>query len=180
VLIGSRPKEFQRTITERGVYYICFDLPESPSTINNTLVLSCYILTFCFIYLVKETIRAFFHVDAKSRAAQAMEQAQKLGKSDLSALEIQLKSAEDLLNEISKEIDFSRRQEMILVEANGKPDTSQTQSLDLSLTPCFTLFIEAMTTRIHRFGYLSIGILAFSSLWQLIYLRRFFISKKLL
>lgn len=69
---------------------------------------------------MKETIRAFFHVDAKSRAVLAMEQAQKRGKSDLSALEIQLKSAEDLLNEISKEIDFSRRQEMLLVEANGK------------------------------------------------------------
>jgi len=66
-----------------------------------------------------EAVRAFIHVDSKSRAVQAMESARKIGKSDLSSLDIELKKAEDLLLEISKEIDFSRRQEILLRETAG-------------------------------------------------------------
>lgn len=64
-------------------------------------------------------VRAFIHVDSKSRAVQAMESANKLGQAELSSLDMQLKIAEDLLLEISKEIDFSRRQEILLREAGG-------------------------------------------------------------
>lgn len=136
ILIGNRPKEFHIDIETRGVHEMCFELEG-----GNT------------------PIRAFFHVDFKSKSAEAIEIAKKnaLGKHDIPQLELQLISAESLLTEISKEIDFARRQENILKEAG-----------------------DAMTSRIQRFGTLSICILLLTSLWQLIYLRRFFSSKKLL
>ena len=67
-------------------------------------------------------VRVFFHVDFKSRSAQAIENAKKaaaVGKGDIPILELQLKAAEDLVTEISKEIDFARRQENLLREAGG-------------------------------------------------------------
>ena len=99
ILIGNRPKEFQQNIKSRGVYEMCFELEG-----GNT------------------PVRVFFHVDFKSRSAQAIENAKKaaaVGKNDIPVLELQLKEAEDLVTEISKEIDFARRQENLLREAGG-------------------------------------------------------------
>ena len=54
-------------------------------------------------------------------------------------------------------IDFARRQESLLREAG-----------------------ERTSTRIQWFSILSIAVLLVTSIWQIIYLRRFFTSKKLL
>jgi len=98
-----------------------------------------------------------FHVEFKSRSAQAIESARKVGKEQLPSLQLQLKSAEDSLMEVSREIDFARRQEALLREAG-----------------------ERTASRIQWFGILSISILLITSLWQLVYLRHFFSSKKLI
>lgn len=134
IIIGARPTEYPRTIDVRGVYEMCFEHQDGDTT-----------------------VRVDFHVDFKSKAAQAIELARKIDKNSLPSLELQLKLAEDLLTDVTKELDFARRQENILREAQ-----------------------DATDVRIHRFGILSISILVFTSLWQLIYLRRYFTSKKLL
>lgn len=101
-----------------------------------------------------ETVRLMFHIDFKSHE---MESTLKVGKDDIPSLDVQLKAAEEALSEISKEIEFAREQELALREAG-----------------------DSMTTRINRFGLFSISILTLTSLWQILYLRRFFTAKKLL
>jgi len=107
-------------------------------------------------------VRVFFHVDFKSRDAEgegaaALENFRKVGKNDLPSLETHLKSAEVSMAEIIKEIEFAKEQEILLKAAN-----------------------DMTTSRIQWFGILSIAILFLTSLWQLVYLRSFFASKKLL
>ena len=66
-------------------------------------------------------------------------------------------AAEDSLNEIGKELDFARRQEALL-RTTG----------------------ETTSSRIEWLGFLSIIVLTVVSFWQVLYLRYFFASKKLL
>jgi len=135
VVIGARPRELRESIDLRGVYKLCFELQGG-----------------------KTPVRVFFHVDFKSKNAPgSLEAVGKVGKEDLPTLESQLKAAEMSLSDISREIEFAKREEVLLKEAG-----------------------DTTVSRIQWFGILSIAILLATTLWQLIYLRSFFASKKLL
>jgi len=101
-----------------------------------------YALSFIFIFIATR---------------QYADPSKKVAAEELPQLEVQLKLAEDALNQISNEIDFARRQESLLREAG-----------------------ERTSTRIQWFSILSIAVLLVTSIWQIVYLRRFFTSKKLL
>lgn len=62
------------------------------------------------------------NIDFKSRSGKQKSggQPRQFTKEDLSSLEDKLKSVEETLSDISKEIDFARRQELLLKEAGGK------------------------------------------------------------
>jgi hypothetical protein len=66
-----------------------------------------------------------FHVSVtiefKSRSGKQKSgsQQREFSKEDFTYLEDKLKSAEDTLSDIAKEIDFARRQELLLKEAGG-------------------------------------------------------------
>lgn len=135
ITIGARPREFREKIEVRGVYELCFELQGG-----------------------KTPVRAFFHVDFKSSSAPgALESVRKVGKDDIPSLEQHLKAAETSLNDISREIEFARQQELSLKEAQ-----------------------DTTSARIEWFGILSMAILLGTSLYQMLYLRSFFASKKLL
>jgi hypothetical protein len=60
-------------------------------------------------------------IDYKSRSGRAKSDPSKpLNKEDIPSLEEQLKTAEEILQDLGREIDFARRQELILKEAGGK------------------------------------------------------------
>jgi hypothetical protein len=109
-----------------------------------------------------------------------------LNQEDLPTLEDKLKQVEDALIEIGKEIDFARRQEVLLKEAGGELICFIFQNIRILIIIllCFDLFYfnhsENMQSRIEWFSIFSIVILLSTSLWQLLYLRKFFTSKKLL
>jgi hypothetical protein len=135
IAIGARPREIKETIKVRGVYELCFELQGGTTP-----------------------VRAFFHIDFKSRNAPGgLESVRKVGKDDIPYLEQHLKAAETSMNDISREIEFARQQELSLKETQ-----------------------DTTAARIQWFGILSMAILMGTSLYQLIYLRRFFASKKLL
>ncbi len=59
-------------------------------------------------------------VDFKSRSGRVRSDPSKaVSKDDLSSLETKLKEVEDSLADIGREIDFARRQELLLKEAGG-------------------------------------------------------------
>jgi len=135
IAIGARPREIKETIGVRGVYELCFELQGGTTP-----------------------VRAFFHIDFKSvNAPGSLESVRKVTKGDIPSLEQHLKTAEMSMNDISKEIEFARQQELSLKEAQ-----------------------DVTTERIQWFGILSMAILLGTSLYQLLYLRSFFASKKLL
>jgi len=98
-------------------------------------------------------VRVFFHVDYKPKTAEG----RKVGKDDMSTLSSQLDLLGGRIKDISREIDHARRQEIAMKEAG-----------------------EFTTWSVQWFSILSIVILLATSLWQIIYLRTFFASKKLL
>lgn len=135
IAIGARPREIRETIQVRGVYELCFELQGG-----------------------KTPVRAFFHIDFKSQNAPgSLESVRKVGKNDIPSLEQHLKAAEASMNDISREIEFARQQELSLKETQ-----------------------DITAERIQWFGVLSMAILLGTSLYQLLYLRSFFASKKLL
>jgi hypothetical protein len=81
----------------------------------------------------------------------------KVTREEIPVLEEMLEDAEGTLSHLSKEIDFARRQETELLRAG-----------------------DFASSRIEWFGLLSMAILVGTSLWQMIYLRHFFQSKKLI
>ncbi len=83
--------------------------------------------------------------------------ASRVEKGDISMLEANLKQAEETLESISDEIEFAKKQEQALKEAG-----------------------ELANTRIEMFSYFSMAVLLVTSVYQLLYLRSFFRSKKLL
>jgi hypothetical protein len=58
-------------------------------------------------------------LDTSLNSNRGADPSKKLGKDEIPTLESQLKAAEDTLSEISKEIDFTRRQEVLLRQAGG-------------------------------------------------------------
>ena len=58
-------------------------------------------------------------MDTPLNSNRGADPSKKLGKDEIPTLESQLKAAEDTLSEISKEIDFTRRQEVLLRQAGG-------------------------------------------------------------
>lgn len=83
--------------------------------------------------------------------------ASRVAKGDISMLEANLKQAEETLESISDEIEFAKKQEQALKEAG-----------------------DLANTRIEIFSYFSMAVLLVTSVYQLLYLRSFFRSKKLL
>jgi hypothetical protein len=61
------------------------------------------------------------NIEFKSRSGKAKsgEKSKQFSKEDLPSLEDKLKAAEEILSDIAKEIDFARRQELLLKEAGG-------------------------------------------------------------
>jgi emp24/gp25L/p24 family/GOLD len=122
------------------------------------------------IYLHKHThkhthtddipVRVYFGVDAKPKKAGGKTRAdpsKRVGKDEIPTLESELLAAEEILNDISNEIEFARKQEIVLKE-----------------------IADSTASRIEWFSIFSVVILLFTSLWQIIYLRHFFTSKKLI
>eukprot|EP01032_Pedospumella_encystans_P016273 gene16273-18571_t len=100
-------------------------------------------------------VRVFFHVDYKPKTAG--EGGRKVGKDDMSTLSAQLDVLSERIRDISREIEHARKQEIDMKQAG-----------------------EATTWSVQWFSIMSIVILLATSLWQIIYLRTFFVSKKLL
>lgn len=134
VLVDAPSRDVRMNIALRGVYTLCFQAQGG-----------------------KLPTRISFGIDFKTRTSRGADPSKKVGKEDMPTLENELKAAEGALQEISREIDFARRQEVLLREAG-----------------------ETTSSRIQRFSILSIAILLTTSVWQIIYLRSFFASKKLL
>mmetsp|Transcript_3118 Transcript_3118/g.3264 ORF Transcript_3118/g.3264 Transcript_3118/m.3264 type:complete len:225 (+) Transcript_3118:105-779(+) len=106
----------------------------------------------------KIPVQIYFGVDYSSKRARiGVDPSKGVGKEEIPSLESELILAEESLNEISVEIEFARKQEILLTEAT-----------------------ESMATRVQWFSVFSMVILFVTSLWQIIYLRHFFTSKKLL
>ncbi|KAJ1424108.1 emp24/gp25L/p24 family/GOLD-domain-containing protein [Ochromonadaceae sp. CCMP2298] len=106
----------------------------------------------CFELLDGTTpVRVFFHVDYKPKADR------RVGKEDVSTLEKQVFLMGERIREISKEIEHARLQELAMKAAG-----------------------ESTTASVQWFGILSIAVLLSTSIWQIMYLRSFFASKKLL
>lgn len=129
VAIDREGQKIEKQIETRGVYKMCFHLRGGA-----------------------ETIRIIIDIDFKHSSSDPSKKVE-----DISTLESQLKSAEDSLRQISREIDFARRQEDSLKGAG-----------------------EAVDQRIQWFAFFSIIILLTTSFWQILYLRHYFTSKKLL
>ena len=103
-------------------------------------------------------VRVYFSMDSRhKKSGKKVDPSKRVDKEAIPTLESELLAAEEALNDISREIEFARKQELLLKEA-----------------------IESTTSRIQWFSIISIGILVVTSVWQLIYLRSFFQSKKLL
>eukprot|EP00602_Paraphysomonas_sp_CaronLab_P002540 CAMPEP_0185018392 /NCGR_PEP_ID=MMETSP1103-20130426/1131_1 /TAXON_ID=36769 /ORGANISM="Paraphysomonas bandaiensis, Strain Caron Lab Isolate" /LENGTH=183 /DNA_ID=CAMNT_0027548189 /DNA_START=109 /DNA_END=660 /DNA_ORIENTATION=- len=122
-------REISKNIALRGVYQMCFA--------NNG----------------DQAMHVIFYVSFKNRG---VERSKKIDK-NIPSVERKLLSAELLLQDISHEIDFAKRQESALMDV-----------------------IDATNARIAWFSYLSMFVLLGTAAWQLIYLRNFFTSKKLL
>jgi len=128
ISIGAKLKEISHKIETRGLYEMCFELHGG-----------------------KAPVRIFFHTQYRADSSR------KVKEDELPTLEKQLQEVQAKIDEISREIEHTRRQEMTLKEAG-----------------------ETISSRIQWFSALSIIVLLSTSIWQIIYLRNFFTSKKLL
>ena len=105
----------------------------------------------------KTPVRIFFHSEYKPHSPDGQDLSRKVGKDDIQSLESQLQIVEKSIKDISEVIEHAKKQEMSLKEAG-----------------------ESTSNRIQWFSILSMVILLSTSIWQIIYLRSFFASKKLL
>jgi hypothetical protein len=104
-------------------------------------------------------LHAYFYVDFKSRNSPGSLDAvsTQLDTKDVPEVEKKLQRAEHSLSKIQKEIEFAKSQEMLLKQSG-----------------------DAMSGRIQWFSLLSMAVLAITSVWQLLYLRSYFTSKKVM
>ena len=62
-----------------------------------------------------------FGVDLKTkRSLSGVDPSKRVGKAEIPSLETELLAAEESLNDISREIEFARKQEILLTQATGK------------------------------------------------------------
>jgi hypothetical protein len=109
------------------------------------------------LLLGKTPVRVFFHTDYKALSEDGKDLSRQVSKDDVPSLQTELLSIDRKIKEITADIEHAKRQEANLNQAN-----------------------ELTNSRIMMFSYLSIAVLVGTSLWQIIYLRTFFASKKLL
>ena len=104
-------------------------------------------------------VRSSFHIEFQSKDAKTKlkTSSSKIEKDEVPVAEAKLQLAEDTLHVIQKEIEYAKLQETALKDSS-----------------------EAVSDRIHYFSMLSMAVLVVTSIWQLVYLRSFFTSKKLL
>jgi hypothetical protein len=137
VMDTHKIREILQTIKEHGLYQMCFAYAGHND---------------------KVPVKIYFGVDFKSKRARiGSDPSKKLGKDDFPSFESELLAAEESLNDISQEIEFARKQEILLTEAT-----------------------EATASRVQWFSIFSMVILVVTSFWQIIYLNHFFKSKKIL
>lgn len=105
----------------------------------------------------KSPVRIFFHSEYKPHSADGQDLSRKVGKDEIPSLESQLQTVKKNIEDISEVIEHAKKQEMSLKDAG-----------------------ESTSNRIQWFSILSMVILLSTSIWQIIYLRSFFVSKKLL
>lgn len=103
------------------------------------------------------SVKATFNIDFRSRTIFGGKISTKVNKDEIPTVEAQLLMAEESIADISTEIEYARRQEIEL-KTSG----------------------ETISDRIQWFGILSIFVLLTVSCWQVLYLRHFFTTKKLL
>jgi hypothetical protein len=149
--LNGKRKEFEHLIDQRGVYEMCFELYEG-----------------------KTPVRVFFHVDYKPLGADGKDTSRVVSKDDVPQLQKDLISIENKIKEISSEIEHAKRQEAYLNRANG--NFLSFLFVNFFLFCYFVIFVDSTASRLEWFSYLSIFVLLGTSLWQIIYLRRFFTS----
>eukprot|EP01036_Dinobryon_divergens_P029963 gene29963-39139_t len=104
----------------------------------------------------KTPVRILFHIEYRPKS-DGEDLSRKVGKDDIPTLDSQLQFIEKSIKDISKVIEHAKAQEMSMKDT-----------------------VEMTSSRIQWFSILSIVILLGTSIWQIVYLRGFFASKKLL
>jgi hypothetical protein len=153
---GLRPTIHEmKNIINRGVYNICFEL------IGGDISVRCH---FHIEFQAKSKSKSKSHNSANLSGSNNNNNNSlndipnyKMEKTEVPAVEAKLSMAEENLAAIEKEIEYAKQQEILLRSSS-----------------------EAMTDKIQWFGLLSMGVLVVTSVWQLLYLRSFFTSKKVL
>lgn len=98
-------------------------------------------------------------------------------------LEVELKRLEDLAEDIVNDFAYMRQREQEMRDTNGKTNISSTNKLVLLnclIMLCYVHFTESTHSRVLYFSVFSMLCLLGLATWQVFYLRRFFISKKLI
>jgi hypothetical protein len=145
---NGRIIDFFLAAPKRGVYDMCFTA--LPGATKEGVVRVAF--TVAYKNRQAGSTRLRFQRDGG-----AGDPSKKVAKEELPALEEMLQDAEETLAAVSKEIEFARSQEVMLLKAG-----------------------DTANVRIQWFGWLSMAILVGTSLWQIVFLRHFFASKKLL
>lgn len=114
--IGASPREYRANIDVRGVYEVCLKVSGG-----------------------KTPVRTVVDIEYRSRSGKSKADPSKhLNKEDLPTLEDQLKTVEDSVVDIGREIDFARRQETQLRESAG----SYSGLIDAPLSPTEMLYFS--------------------------------------
>ena len=73
-----------------------------------------------YTYTGKSTVRALVDLDFKSRSGRGKpDPSKRLAPEDIPSLEEELSFAEETLKDIAREIEFARREELLLRDAGG-------------------------------------------------------------
>ena len=131
---AKKVKQIPLIITSHGVHELCLKLRGNRNVpshylhgisifVENSLspCLNSCILNFFTNLLQGDTpVTVNFGIDIKSnRARQGVDPSKRVGKDEIPSLETELLAAEESLNDISKEIEFARKQEILLTKATG-------------------------------------------------------------
>jgi hypothetical protein len=129
---SKKVKQIPLTITSHGVHEMCLKLRgeedvilfplnlhgEMRITIPQLIFLKILSTSHCLLGDTPVTVN--FGIDIKSNRARLGEDPSKrVGKDSIPSLETELLAAEESLNDISKEIEYARKQEILLTKATG-------------------------------------------------------------